>query len=92
MYIFGDPSRIPVLIVERVMNAPRRTTSENSYLRHLDVINTPGLLGEPGSEAVNKLTGINKPRNGRVLKIVVFVHGFQASLVIQLLNLKVLRG
>lgn len=83
MYIFGDPSRIPVLIVERVMNAPRRTISENSYLRHLDVISSPDLLGEPSSEAVHKLTDISKPKNGRVLKIVVFVHGFQASLVIQ---------
>ncbi|XP_062101123.1 uncharacterized protein LOC133807022 [Humulus lupulus] len=77
MYIFGDPSRIPVLIVERVMNAPTRTTSENSYLRHLDVINSPALLSGPGSEAVDKLTGTNKPKNGRVLKVVVFVHGFQ---------------
>ncbi|XP_030494784.2 uncharacterized protein LOC115710561 isoform X1 [Cannabis sativa] len=76
MYIFGDPSRIPVLIVERVMNAPTRATSENSYLRHLDVINSPALLSARGSEAV-KLTGTNKPKNGRVLKVVVFVHGFQ---------------
>ncbi|KAF4361654.1 hypothetical protein G4B88_028201 [Cannabis sativa] len=67
MYIFGDPSRIPVLIVERVMNAPTRATSENSYLRHLDVINSPALLSARGSEAV-KLTGTNKPKNGRVLK------------------------
>ncbi|PON68315.1 Protein FAM [Parasponia andersonii] len=71
MYIFGDPSRIPVLIVERVMNAPRRTNSENSYLRHFDVINSPGLLGASDSQAVNKLTSINKSKNGgRVLKIV----------------------
>ncbi|PON68452.1 Protein FAM [Trema orientale] len=71
MYIFGDPSHIPVLIVERVMNAPRRTNSENSYLRHFDMINSPGLLGASDSEAVNKLTSINKSKNGgRVLKIV----------------------
>lgn len=81
MHLFGDPSRTPVLIVERVMNAPRRTTSENSYLRHLDVINSPGLLGAPGSEAGDNQTSTNKQPNGRVLKIVVFVHGFQASLM-----------
>ncbi|KAL5559878.1 hypothetical protein UlMin_036089 [Ulmus minor] len=77
LFIFGDPSRIPVLIVERVMNAPRRATSENSYLRHLDVINSLGLLKAPGSEVAPKVTAINKPKNGRILKIVVFVHGFQ---------------
>lgn len=79
MHIFGDPSSIPVLIVERVMNAPRRTTSENSYLRHLDVIDSPGSPSAPGSEAGDKLTSMNKHANGRVLKAVVFVHGFQAS-------------
>lgn len=77
MHIFGDPSSIPVLIVERVMNAPRRTTSENSYLRHLDVIDSPGSPSAPGSEAGDKLTSMNKHANGRVLKAVVFVHGFQ---------------
>ncbi|GMN40240.1 hypothetical protein TIFTF001_009470 [Ficus carica] len=81
MHIFGDPSSIPVLIVERVMNAPRRTTSENSYLRHLDVIDSPGSPSAPGSEAGDKLTSMNKHANGRVLKAVVFVHGFQASLL-----------
>ena len=88
MHIFGDPSHIPVLIVERVMNAPRRSSSENSYLRHLDVTNSPGLLDESGSEGADKLTGSNKPKTGRVLKIVVFVHGFQASLIIQIQFLK----
>lgn len=64
------------------MNAPRRSTSENSYLRHLDVIASSGLLSGTGSENVEKLSGTNRPKNGRILKIVVFVHGFQASLVI----------
>lgn len=79
MHIFGDPSHIPIVIVERVMNAPRRSTSENSYLRRLDVFTSTGLLTGTGSETVHKPSGTNKPKNGRVLKIVVFVHGFQAS-------------
>ncbi|CAL8997658.1 unnamed protein product [Prunus brigantina] len=79
MHIFGDPSSIPIVIVERVLNAPRRTTSENSYLRNLDVINSPGLLSGSGSESVNKRSSYSSPKKGRVLKIVVFVHGFQAS-------------
>lgn len=82
MHIFGDPSHIPIVIVERVMNAPRRSTSENSYLRHLDVITSSGLLSGTGSETVEKLSGTNRAKNGRILKIVVFVHGFQASLVL----------
>ncbi|XP_048331496.1 uncharacterized protein LOC107422813 isoform X1 [Ziziphus jujuba] len=77
MHIFGDPSHIPIVIVERVMNAPRRSTSENSYLRRLDVFTSTGLLTGTGSETVHKPSGTNKPKNGRVLKIVVFVHGFQ---------------
>lgn len=81
MHIFSDPSRIPVLIVERVMNAPRRSCSENSYLRHLGVINSHGLFDDSASESTNKPTSNNKPKTGRILKIVVFVHGFQASVV-----------
>ncbi|KAK9930043.1 hypothetical protein M0R45_027102 [Rubus argutus] len=77
LHIFGDPSSIPIVIVERVMNAPRRTTSENSYLRHFDLINAPGLLSGSGSESVNKQSGSSSSKKGRILKIVVFVHGFQ---------------
>ncbi|XP_062027272.1 uncharacterized protein LOC133743376 [Rosa rugosa] len=77
LHIFGDPSSIPIVIVERVLNAPRRTNSENSYLRHLDVLNSPGLQSVYGSESVNKQSGYSSSKKGRVLKIVVFVHGFQ---------------
>ncbi|BBG95942.1 Putative serine esterase family protein [Prunus dulcis] len=65
MHIFGDPSSIPIVIVERVLNAPRRTTSENSYLRNLDVINSPGLLSGSGSESVNKRSSYSSPKKGR---------------------------
>ncbi|CAN6720378.1 unnamed protein product [Malus baccata var. baccata] len=77
MHLFGDPSRIPIVIVERVLNAPRRTTSENSYLRNLDVINSPGLLSGSGSDSINKKSDYISPKKGCVLKLVVFVHGFQ---------------
>ncbi|KAM7266551.1 hypothetical protein ACFE04_004448 [Oxalis oulophora] len=72
MYIFGDPSRIPIMIVERVMNAPRRTLSENSYLRNIDCMNLRS------SDIVGKRLGVSIPhQKSRDLKIVVFVHGFQ---------------
>ncbi|XP_062158083.1 uncharacterized protein LOC133865669 isoform X2 [Alnus glutinosa] len=77
MHIFGNPSNIPIVIVERVMNAPRRSTSENSYLRHLDMIDSLDSVTEPSSAAVNNQSGPSRQQGGRVLKIVVFVHGFQ---------------
>ncbi|CAK9313273.1 unnamed protein product [Citrullus colocynthis] len=77
LHIFRDPSRIPIVIIERVMNAPRRSISENSYLRHFDMIDAIGKDSEPSSEAVDKLSGSVPERSGRILKIVVFVHGFQ---------------
>ncbi|GMY17505.1 protein FAM135B-like isoform X1 [Fagus crenata] len=77
MHIFGNPSQIPVVIIERVMNAPWRSTSENSYLRRLDVTDSLGSLTGPSSAAANKQSGSSSLTNGRVLKIVVFVHGFQ---------------
>ena len=79
MQIFGNPSHIPIVIVERVMNARRRSSSQNSYLRHLDVIDSMGPLTGPSSAAANKKSGSGSLQNGRVLRIVVFVHGFQAS-------------
>uniref|UniRef100_A0A5B7C301 DUF676 domain-containing protein n=1 Tax=Davidia involucrata TaxID=16924 RepID=A0A5B7C301_DAVIN len=76
MHIFGDPSHIPIIIVERVVNAPLRSTSGNSYFSNLDHKDTSTLLTRIGSKAKSKLTGAS-PQQGRVLKIVVFVHGFQ---------------
>ncbi|XP_037493387.1 protein FAM135A isoform X2 [Jatropha curcas] len=77
MYIFGDPLRVPIIYVERVINAPRRTFSENSYFRNLDLIDSPSLLAGPGPGTLKKLPGGNSHKKSRELKIVVFVHGFQ---------------
>ncbi|KAK4276942.1 hypothetical protein QN277_015029 [Acacia crassicarpa] len=74
MYIFGDLSRVPIVIVERMMSAPRRTNSENSYLRQVELSELLTLQTD-SSVTVDKKSA---PRsNARVLKIVVFVHGFQ---------------
>lgn len=77
MHIFGDPSRIPIILVERVVNGPLRTTSGHSYFSHLDLKDMPILPVGPSSKTVNKLTGASTHLIGRILKIVVFVHGFQ---------------
>lgn len=77
MYIFGDPARIPIVIVERVVQAPLHMTSGNLYFSHPDQRENPGLHVKSSSEAVKKSTGPSSHQVGRVLKIVVFVHGFQ---------------
>ncbi|MCD7455419.1 hypothetical protein HAX54_028070 [Datura stramonium] len=77
MQIFGDPSRIPIVIVERVVNAPLRSTSGNSYFIHREPKDANSLLVETHSKGTKKIHGGSPCQNGRVLKIVVFVHGFQ---------------
>ncbi|XVF64268.1 hypothetical protein PTKIN_Ptkin09bG0154800 [Pterospermum kingtungense] len=77
MQVFGDPSGIPIVIIERVMNAPRRTFSDNSYLRNLDIMGSATSHIDHSSEAGKKLSSTNVAQNGCDLKIVVFVHGFQ---------------
>uniref|UniRef100_A0A7N0RGB8 DUF676 domain-containing protein n=1 Tax=Kalanchoe fedtschenkoi TaxID=63787 RepID=A0A7N0RGB8_KALFE len=80
MQIFGDPSRIPVVLIERVVNSPLRTTSGNSYFSSLSYKDVPSLHGKSGlksSRFPNNTLSSNKSENAHVLKIVVFVHGFQ---------------
>lgn len=72
LHIFGDPSRIPIIIVERVVNAPLRSPSGNSYFRNMDPKDIKTILPE-----IDSSFSSNKQK-GRILKIAVFVHGFQA--------------
>ncbi|CAI8599941.1 unnamed protein product [Vicia faba] len=75
MQIFGDPLRIPVVLVERVMNVPRRSTSEISLMRHVGFVDSHSLTNGPINGTLSKKSASQS--NVRVLKIVVFVHGFQ---------------
>lgn len=77
IHILGDPMRVPIVIIERVLNAPRRTLSDNSYLRHVGMLDTSVLNGQYDEPEITKAT--NSQQSSRELKIVVFVHGFQAS-------------
>jgi len=79
MQIFGDPLRIPVVLVERVTNVPRRSTSEIPLLGHVGLVDSLSLINGLGSDTLSKKSAPKS--NVRVLKIVVFVHGFQACLV-----------
>lgn len=77
MHIFGDPSHIPVVIVERVMNAPRRTISDNSYMKHVQLMDSPCVETWFTSLTIDKHSVSQS--SSCTLKTVVFVHGFQAS-------------
>jgi hypothetical protein len=84
MYIFGDLLRIPIIIVERVTNAPLRTLSENSFFKNLDLVDAHGSYSglSTESEAGKKQPSAALSKNGRELKAVIFVHGFQARLIL----------
>lgn len=75
MYIFGDPLRVPIIIVERLENM-YRSASVKSYFLPLE--DKARHILENGSRAIIKLPGNSPPQNEHVLRVVVFVHGFQA--------------
>ncbi|XP_028802084.1 protein FAM135B-like [Neltuma alba] len=75
MHIFGDPSHMPIVVVERVMNAPRRTISDTSYMKHVELMESHSLQTQHNSATVDDQL-VSKV-NAFTLKIVVFVHGFQ---------------
>ncbi|KAL8529718.1 hypothetical protein ACS0TY_006963 [Phlomoides rotata] len=76
LHIFEDPSHIPIVIVERVVNAPVRSGSGDSYFNTLGQKDTYSLVAGLDSAPSSKQLVTNR-QNGRVLRIVVFVHGFQ---------------
>ncbi|WZZ13593.1 hypothetical protein YC2023_106682 [Brassica napus] len=67
MHILGDPMRVPIIIIERVLNAPRRTLSDNSYLRHVDMLDS-GLLNAVNDEG-EKTKATSSQKSARELKI-----------------------
>ncbi|KAL5726926.1 hypothetical protein ACHQM5_000169 [Ranunculus cassubicifolius] len=77
MHIFGEPLRIPVILVDRVVNSPLRTTSGNSYFSALGQKDSFTIRTTPSFKAGYRLSGSGAQKTGRLLKIVVFVHGFQ---------------
>ncbi|KAJ7946668.1 hypothetical protein O6P43_031564 [Quillaja saponaria] len=74
MYITKDPLRVPIIITERITSIPLCSASVNSYVSPLEQKDTS--ICESGLTIINKLSGTSS-HYGHVLKIVVFVHGFQ---------------
>ncbi|KAK7328228.1 hypothetical protein VNO77_22330 [Canavalia gladiata] len=74
MHIFGDPLRVPIIIVERLENV-YRSASVKSYFIPLE--EKARHILENGSKPLNKLSGNSPQQNEHVLRVAVFVHGFQ---------------
>ncbi|XP_047967998.1 protein FAM135B-like isoform X1 [Salvia hispanica] len=75
MYIFGDPSHVPIVIVEDAVNAPIRVMRRNSYISRVDQNEKNGFFPRFGTDPENAL--VSTRPDGRSLRIVIFVHGFQ---------------
>ncbi|KAK4271109.1 hypothetical protein QN277_019849 [Acacia crassicarpa] len=74
MHLFGDPLCAPIVIVERMTNIIR-STSVNSYFNPFGEKTKYPLVN--GSRSTMKFSTISPQQNQHVLRVVVFVHGFQ---------------
>lgn len=74
MYLFGDPLLVPIIIVERMANVYRTASLDSSYISMEN--DARHILGN-GSRSAKKWSGSSQ-QNSHVLRVVVFVHGFQA--------------
>ncbi|XP_042017030.1 uncharacterized protein LOC121765053 isoform X2 [Salvia splendens] len=75
MNIFGDPSHVPIVVVEDAVNAPIRAMHRNSYISRVDQNEKNGFFPRFGLDPENAL--VSTRPDGRSLRIVIFVHGFQ---------------
>ncbi|XP_068661508.1 uncharacterized protein [Aristolochia californica] len=78
LHIFGDPLQLPVVIVEQhMLNVPLEAAGNDMVPEMIELKDMcPGPVRAAFTSAP-KLLGHGAQRNGRVLKVVVFVHGFQ---------------
>ncbi|WJX52625.1 hypothetical protein P8452_38717 [Trifolium repens] len=76
MYIFGDPLLVPIIIVERVTNVYRSASVNSDFL---SVENGARHILGNGSRSTNNMLSGSSKKNGHVLRVVVFVHGFQGN-------------
>ncbi|TKY59556.1 FAM135B protein [Spatholobus suberectus] len=76
MYIFGDPLLVPIIIVEHLTNVYHSASVNSNFIPLEDERRH---ILENGSRATNKLCGSSPQQNDHVLRIVVFVHGFQGN-------------
>ncbi|KAL5973587.1 hypothetical protein ACLOJK_030240 [Asimina triloba] len=78
MQIFADPLHIPVIIVEQHVMNPTPCTPSSNFSHPFDQKETSvDSIGYGGKVRTNSL-GAAMQKSGRVLRAVIFVHGFQA--------------
>ncbi|KAJ4847371.1 hypothetical protein Tsubulata_018014 [Turnera subulata] len=78
MHIFEDPSRIPIVIVEHIMSVPQNAPRGYSCGSDMDFRDASQPLTGTDFGAGKASNMSCSEQNDRILKIVVFVHGFQA--------------
>ncbi|XP_031492207.1 uncharacterized protein LOC116258892 isoform X2 [Nymphaea colorata] len=78
MYIFGDPSHVPVIAVEqhKIKSLDKGVTG-SLLINNAELKDNSDSHARPVSKHVWKSVGTGRRRNGRQLSFVVFVHGFQ---------------
>jgi len=77
MHIYADPSRVPVVLIEQhVMVIPQHGSSKDLALNAAEQKDTIVLPKLQGDSLATKSTG---KKSGRILRAIIFVHGFQAS-------------
>lgn len=78
MHIYADPARVPVVLIEQhVMVVPQHGSSKDLALNALEQTDTIVLPKLQGDSLAPKSSAGKK--NGRILRAIIFVHGFQAS-------------
>ena len=79
MHIYADPSRVPVVLIEQhVMVVPQHGSSKDLALNASEQKDTIVLPKLQGDSLATKSSAVGK-KNGRILRAIIFVHGFQAS-------------
>ena len=73
MQIFGIPSQVPILIVDSHTIKAERVVPDSQY--------PSKVIGSPATEKPVHFLTVT-PSHGKVLRVVVFVHGFQVGVII----------
>ncbi|KAL8153178.1 hypothetical protein V2J09_010938 [Rumex salicifolius] len=79
MQIFADPSHVPIVIVEHVINTPNHSRTGDSHLHIYDQNVSTTLLSE--LKVVGKFSAADHQSRSCILRVLVFVHGFQWLLI-----------
>ncbi|KAM0940455.1 putative alpha/Beta hydrolase, lipase [Dioscorea sansibarensis] len=78
MHIFSNPSQVPVVLVDQqVMNVPLHGSGNDPSVSSLDQNDSSAEPLISRAKVVTNQFSLSSKKHARVLKVVVFVHGFQ---------------